>query len=204
MTSVISFLLSYLLLYKYITLFIFIFLAGLIIPIPVNILLVAVGAFSVQQYFNFSISLVVATIANVAGDTGAYFFFSRFGKDILRDKYIKKYSFFLHLEKYFESNAGVSIFVSRIVGIFGIPVNFLSGYSKTQFLKFVFFDVIGNIAFVLIFLSLGYVVGDEWVNISGFINTGMDIVSVIVLLIVIVTLYYPLWKPEHSTSSQLR
>ncbi|MEI6660136.1 MAG: VTT domain-containing protein [bacterium] len=189
MPPFIGFILSYILLYKYIALFIFVFMAGLIVPIPVNIVLVAIGAFSNQQYFDFKESLIIATLANYFGDICAYTFFLRFGKDILREKYAKKYSFFMSLEKYFIEHRHLSIFGSRIIGLFGTPVNFLSGYMKVSFWEFTLFDILGNFIFVLSFLTLGYVVGDEWINISGFINTIMGIVTVIILLCTIYLVY---------------
>ncbi len=200
MTPLISFFLSYLLLYKYITLFVLVFLAGLIVPIPINILLVAVGAFSSQQYFNFTASLIVGTVANACGDVGAYFFFSRYGHSILRDQYAQKYTFFVKLEEYFHLHTGLVITASRLVGLFGTPVNFLSGYMRVPILKFIICDLIGNFVFVLVFLSIGYVVGDNWTNISGFVNTGMWIITISLAIYVIYTIYK---KNRQGSSTRL-
>ena len=54
----IDFFLSYLLLYRYLTLFILVSLAGFIVPIPINVLLMAVGALSVKGFFDFRTDLV--------------------------------------------------------------------------------------------------------------------------------------------------
>ena len=64
---------SGLLLYKYVVLFIAVFLAGLGLPIPSGTLLVAVGAFASQDYFNLWISFIVALLANIFGDLSIYF-----------------------------------------------------------------------------------------------------------------------------------
>ena len=91
--SLVGFFLSYLLLYKYTTLFIIVFLAGFCVPIPINILLMAVGALSLEGNFNFYLALVTGSIANLLGDVAALFIFRRYGHAILRDKFVQKYSF---------------------------------------------------------------------------------------------------------------
>ncbi len=181
--------LSYLLLYKYVALFVIVFFAGIIIPLPINTLLMAVGAFSVQGYFNFNLSLIVATVSNVLGDMLDYWVFRRYGHAVLRQKYIDKYSYFLRLEEYLKAHVAVSILVSRVVGILGPPVNFLAGYLKINFGKFLFYDVVGNTAYVLIFLGLGYVVGDEWQNITSVVSLATGTILVLALLGVIWIMY---------------
>ena len=197
MPSIIGFILSYLLIYKYTTLFVVVFIAGVIVPIPVNMVLIAVGAFSAEQFFNFNVSLVIATCANFIGDICAYTFFYHFGQASLREQYAKKYSFFSRLETYFMNHSSLSIFGSRIIGIFGIPVNFLSGYTKVSIWRFSFFDIFGNTIFVFIFLSIGYIVGDEWVDISSFVNTIMSIITVLILLVIL----YVMYKKNYEKSS---
>lgn len=189
MNSLIGFFLSYLLLYKYLSLFIIVFLAGLIIPIPVNAILLAIGAFSSQGYFDLAKSLIISISANVLGDISAYLFFNKFSHSILRDKYANKYQFFTRLEEFFKGHVGLSIFTSRIIGFFGIPVNFLSGYLKVPPYKFIFFDIMGNFFFVLIFLGIGYGLGYEWIDVSGFISDISNIIVVLVLMFIFLKLY---------------
>ncbi len=189
-STVVTFFFNYLVLYKYATLFVIVFLAGLCVPIPMNILLMGVGALSVEGYFNFSTALLLAVIANVSGDMTAFLFFRKYGHDILREKFIHKYPFFLRLEEHFIAHTNLSIFASRIIGIFGTPVNFLSGITKVNPFVFFTFDVIGNLVFVLLFLKLGYFVGDKWLVISKFVGTFMSIISILVLVFVVVLVFY--------------
>jgi len=195
--SLVGFFLSYLLLYKYTTLFIIVFLAGFCVPIPINILLMAVGALSLEGNFNFYLALVTGSIANLLGDVAALFIFRRYGHAILRDKFVQKYSFFIRLERFFERHVNISIFVSRIIGIFGTPVNFLSGYLKISITRFVIFDYIGNFVFVYLFLGIGALVGDRWLAASDFVNAAMNVIAVI-LLVSIITLLYKTRNNNHT------
>ena len=70
--DILAALLSWLLLYKYIALFAIVYSAALLLPLPVNATLLAVGAFSSQGYFNFWLSLAIAVTANTLGDLTGY------------------------------------------------------------------------------------------------------------------------------------
>ncbi len=187
---VVTFFFNYLVLYRYVTLFVIVFLAGLCIPIPMNILLMGVGALSVGGHFNFSTALLLAVIANVSGDMTALMFFRHYAHDILREKFVNKYPFFLRLEEHFKAHTNISIFFSRIIGIFGTPVNFLSGLTKVNPFVFFTFDIIGNLVFVFLFLKLGYLVGDKWLVISKFVASFMSAISVIIFISLVAFVFY--------------
>ena len=175
--------------YRYEALLAVAFLAGLIVPIPLNILLLAAGAFSAAGEFSFSGALALATMGNVLGDLVAFYFFRRYGHSILRDQFVRRYSFFLRLEKYFRNHVDLSIFISRIVGIFGTPVNFLSGYFQIPLWRFFTWDAIGNFVFVLTLLCIGRLVGDAWINLQNAVSLITDISSVALLSIVLYFIY---------------
>jgi membrane-associated protein len=193
----VGFFLSYLLLYRYITLFIIVGLAGFCIPIPMNILLMAVGALSLTGEFDLITSVGIAASANLLGDLAALYIFRHFGHRILHDQFAEKYSFFVKLEEFFKRNINLSIFISRIVGIFGTPVNFLSGYLKISVTRFVIFDFLGNFAYATIFLKIGATVGDKWLSVSEFVNTAMNVVAVVILFSVLALL----WKTNVQKSA---
>ena len=189
-SKLVVFFFNYLVLYRYVTLFVIVFLAGLCVPIPMNILLVGVGALSVEGHFHFSTALLLAVIANVSGDLTAFAFFRKYGHQILRDKFASKYPFFLRLEEHFKDHTYIAIFVSRIIGIFGTPVNFLSAVTRVNPFVFFTFDIMGNLVFVFLFLQIGYFVGEEWMNISKFIGSIMSALSVAVFLFIIAFVFY--------------
>jgi membrane protein DedA with SNARE-associated domain len=61
----------------------------------------------------------------------------------------------------------------------------MAGLSKTSPKKFLIFDLLGEIIYVLIFSGLGYAFSDEWRMISSLAG---DITSVLVLILVFVVL----------------
>jgi membrane-associated protein len=188
-SELVTFFFNYLVLYRYATLFTIVFFAGLCVPIPMNVLLMGVGALSVQGHFNFSTALLLTVIANVSGDLVAFMFFRVYAHDILREKYVTKYPFFLRLEEHFKNHTYLAIFVSRIIGIFGTPVNFLSGMIKLNPFVFFTFDAIGNLVFAFLFLRIGYIVGENWITISKFVGTFMSVLSALIFILIIAFIF---------------
>lgn len=184
-----DFFLQYLVLYKYTALALVVFLGGLCIPLPANVFLLAVGALSAAGEFNFTIAVVVATGANVAGNLIAHSFFRQYGRDILRDEFVREYSFFIGLENFFRKYTSIAIFISRIIGLLGTPVNFLSGYFRVPHWQFTLFDILGNLTYALLFLGLGLWVGERWVAVSEFMNIFMNVLAVIMIVLIATLLY---------------
>src|ERR1700733_15170510 len=107
--------LSFLLLYKYVALFAFIFTAAVILPLPDNSILLATGAFASQGYFEFWISLLVALVANVAGDLVGYFLAKRWGKAALSRLRVRVPWYIDRLDGYLKKHPRRSIFLTRFV-----------------------------------------------------------------------------------------
>ncbi len=166
-----------------------VFSAAIILPLPINVMLTAIGAFSNQGYFSVWYVWFVAVLANVIGDICVYLALKRYGHEILREKYIKKYSFFIKLEHYVANHTGMTIFVSRFVGVLGPPVNFLAGFMKIKMNTFAFFDFLGNALEIGILLFLGYVIGDSWGDISGLVSIAEGLILVSVIIYVLVQLF---------------
>lgn len=182
-------LLSYLLLYKYVALFIFVFISSVGIPIPSNSILLTVGVFASQSYFDFWASLAVAVIASVLGDLFVFLLMRKYGQAILKKGYHKRISFIvrlesfiLFLEKHVKKHEGLAIFLTRFVGTAGAITNFLAGLMPVSFKKFLFYDFLGNFLDTLIILVAGFLVDASWQRIAGIIGAVGATITVLILL----------------------
>ena len=189
MENILTTLLSYLLLYKYIALFAVAFSAAVIIPLPTDSVLVAIGAFAFHDYFSFWLAFLVTVIAEVSGDMLDYYLARKFGHVVLKEKYAKKYSFFTRLEDYFHKYTGLTIFFSRFVGIISPLTNFLSGFERIDARVFLFYDILGNAVDTVLLLSVGYFIGDNWENFSGQIGLVGTIIGILLVAFVIYQMY---------------
>lgn len=186
MNFILSTLLSYLLLYKYATIFVVIFAAAIIVPVPDSTMLVATGAFASQGYFSLSAAFAVALAANVLGDLVDYTLTRRWGYRIIKEEHIRKMPYFNKVEQFVHANAATAIIVSRFVGTVGPLVNFLSGLADVPLSKFIFFDIIGNALDIAGLLAAGFVLGQYWQDFSGFVGiVGWIIVVGIVMYVIV-------------------
>ena len=183
--DVLAALLSWLLLYKYAALFAIVYSAALLLPLPVNATLLAVGAFSSQGYFNFWLSLWVAVGANTLGDLTGYAITRRWGETVTHALRLNKFRFFNQLAEEFRTDAAITVFTTRFAGSLSTVSNFLAGLVEVPFGTFFLYDIIGNFIEPGAALGLGYLVGDYWNDLSGTFETVTGIIAVAVVIFVL-------------------
>ncbi len=125
--DVLGLLLSYLLLYKYTALAVVVYISALLLPLPSNAMLLAVGAFSSQGYFSFWISLAIAVTANTLGDLTGYAITRRYGVTVIRTLRLDKVRFFNQLQTELRTDAAITVFLTRFAGWLSTVSNFLAG-----------------------------------------------------------------------------
>ena len=191
--SVFGSLLSYLLLYKYVALFAFSFISSVGIPIPSSSILLTVGVFASQNYFDFWFSLATAAIASTFGDLFVYFLMRKYGSVFLKRNYHKRFSFInklgayiKFLEEYIKKHEGLAIFLTRFVGTAGAITNVLSGLIPVSFKKFLFYDFLGNFLDTFIILIAGFFVDESWQKIAGIVGVVGATITVIILVVSVI------------------
>ena len=169
MTTIAAALLSWLLLYKYTLLFGVFFLSALARPLPGNTLLFATGAFASQGYMSYWVALLVALVGNVLGDVAGYALAAYYGDDVIRRLHIKR-TYLAAVERYVANHPRVTIVLSRFGGSLDPVVNVLCGLGEVSIQTFIVFDIIGNLASLLMVLTAGYYFGDYWQTFSSFVS----------------------------------
>ncbi len=162
---------SYLLLYKYAALFLIAFVAALILPLPASTTLAAAGAFAYQGYLNIVYVLLVALAANIAGDTAGYLLARYYGEEVLAKigfRRLLKSHGYAKFKDYMLDYPQSVIYFSRFLAGIGPAVNLLSGLAKVPYKTYFFFEVLGEVSYVLLFGAVGYFLGSQWENNLGF------------------------------------
>lgn len=178
--------LSYLLLYKYATLAVVVYGSAVILPLPANAMLLAIGAFSGQGYFNFWASLAIAVIANTLGDLTDYAIARRWGESVIRVLKLNRLDFFNQLRDELRADAAITVFLTRFAGLLSTVANFLAGMVGVPFGTFLFYDFLGNFIEPGVALAIGWFVGDYWSDFSGSFELVGAIVAVSVIIFVLV------------------
>jgi membrane-associated protein len=145
----------------YAILFVIVFIeTGLVVVpfLPGDSLLFAAGALAALGHLDPLLLFVVLTAATVLGDTVNFSIGRRVGKRAAKANWIRQE----HLEKthaFFERHGPKTIFLARFVPIVRTGAPFVAGLSATPYGFFLLYNLLGAVAWVAIFVSLGYFFG---------------------------------------------
>jgi len=184
--------LPYILLYKYVALFVVTFLSSLAIPIPAGTLLVATAAFASQGFFNIFAILGVVIIANILGDNICYWLARWYGKVFLSKiglRRVLESKNFKLIEKGIGQRPGFIIFVSRFEAIATLSVNIICGLGKVPYKKFLLYESMGAVVDALLYGMIGYLFADSWQAVNNLIGN----FSIVIFLAIAVGMVF-FWK----------
>ncbi|AQR96887.1 DedA family protein [Clostridium saccharoperbutylacetonicum] len=165
----------------YIILFIIIFLeTGLVVTpfLPGDSLIFAAAAFAAMGMLNIYVLVTVLMVAAILGDTSNYEIGRLLGNKLIKSgKFIKKE----HLDKthkFYEKYGGKTIIFARFVPIVRTLAPFIAGIGEMNYKKFISFNAVGGILWVVLVSVCGYFFG----NISVVKNNFSLVVIAIVLI----------------------
>jgi membrane-associated protein len=198
-------LLAALLVYGLPVLFGIVLIASIGVPLPVTLMLVAAGSFARQGEMKVAYIVAVASSAAIIGDQIGYGL-SRWGGRRLVDRITNKIggaSKIKKAEALSQRWGGAGIFFSRwLVTELGPWLNVTSGLTCYPWPRFLLWDVLGEILWVGLYVTLGYVFSDRvqyLVEILG--NMAWVILGVIVSILLGVKVFrYFRPKPDLVTS----
>lgn len=169
--------------WTYAIIFLIIFLeTGVVVTpfLPGDSLLFALGAFAAKGSFDFWIMSILLIIAAIIGDSVNYSIGRYFGKKFLeleKIPLIKK----AHIEKahsFYDKHGPKTIILARFIPIVRTFAPFVAGIGEMNYSKFMSYNVIGAILWVMSFMILGYVFGNLQIVQSNF---KLVILAIIVL-----------------------
>jgi membrane protein DedA with SNARE-associated domain len=135
--------------YGYPVLFIAIALECAALPIPGELLLLALGGLAAQGHFDPSLGAVIAALAAVVGDSLSYGAGRRWGPALIGR---------IRVSKRWTPGALTIVFGRFVVGA-RVAVAPLAGAQRVNFARFVLFDALGAILWATLFVITGYVGG---------------------------------------------
>ena len=188
MNIVLQNLIPYLILYKYVTIFIIAFIAAFIVPIPSGSILMAASAFASIGYFSLFWVIIISIIGNILGDNLGYFIARKYGKDVLSRfgfRRIFESNNYKNLESKFYKHSGAIIVISRFEVLSTLSVNLLSGISKIPYRKYLAHEAPGSVAQVCTYSLIGYFFADNWQS----VNTSIGEIALAICLILILFIF---------------
>ncbi|MCX7770910.1 MAG: DedA family protein [Proteobacteria bacterium] len=166
--------------YTYVIFFLIVFCeTGLVVTpfLPGDSLLFAAGTFCALGSLNVHFLSIILIVSAILGDTVNYWIGNKFGERILskNNKLIKK-EHLIKTQKFYEKHGGKTIILARFVPIVRTFAPFVAGIGKMNYSKFLTFNVVGGIAWVVIFVYGGYFFGNIPIIKNNFTITIMIII----------------------------
>jgi len=203
MISLLPHLLHWLHEYGYPILWLTVFIAAVGVPLPIGLLLLAVGAFARYGDFNIVLLIGITLTASSCGDNVGYFIGRRWGSRTLnwlvqpRRLHPVSTHAITKARLYFKRRGGWAIFFSRFLfSALGSMMNLTAGAQCYPYRRFLLYDVAGEALGAVIPLLLGYVLGACWE--AGGNLLGAFAVFAFTLLLVMVLVRRMVRKLQHS------
>jgi membrane-associated protein len=171
-------------------LFVIIFIeTGLVFTpfLPGDSLLFAAGAFSALGSLNIFIVVPLLMGAAVLGDTCNYWIGHFFGQKLVENPKVPiKKEHIEETQKFFAKYGGKTIILARFVPIVRTFAPFVAGIGKMHYGKFISYNIIGGMAWVLLATMAGFFFGN-----IPFVKENFSIIILVIIIISVAPMLVP-------------
>lgn len=141
----------------------------IILPIPSELILLLTGFNVSIQNFGFIAALIVTTFGSLVGALFLYGLGSGFSEERL-EKLVSKYGKYVGLyvkdlqktASWFERYGAQLVFFGRLIPLIRSLVSIPAGLTKMKLSKFIIFTTLGSGIWNLIWITVGFYLGDKW------------------------------------------
>ena len=180
----IEFIISFISRVGYLGIFFLMVLESAMIPIPSEIILPFSGFLVSAGKFGPILVVLAGSLGNLVGSILTYYFGLKVGRAFII-KY-GKYVFFKkeHLEfteRLFKNYGDKISFVGRLLPVIRTYVSLPAGIGRTNFIKFVFYTLIGSLIWNSVLTFAGMQLGNNWKNIDRY-SIYLDIVTICIIV----------------------
>jgi membrane-associated protein len=186
--------------WTYAILFLVIFMetAFVVTPLlPGDSLLFAAGMFAAIGSLDIYILLGLLIFAAILGDTVNYSIGRYLGERAYNIKWIKQ-EYFEKTHAFYEKHGGKTIVLARFVPIVRTFAPFVAGIGKMSYKRFLAYNIIGGIAWVLICTLAGFFFGNIPV-----VRENFEIVIIGIILLSIMPIGIEWWKARRAAKAAL-
>lgn len=157
----------------YLILFLIVFCeTGLVVTpfLPGDSLLFVIGALGASGALDVKLVTILLIAAAILGDTVNYHIGKFIGHKAykLKDGRFFKKAYLEKTHKFYERHGGKTIIISRFIPIIRTFAPFVAGMGNMTYLKFISYNIIGGVVWVLLFIAGGYLFGNMPVVKSNF------------------------------------
>ncbi len=164
MWAIIDFLTGYTESVIYVFIFLGLFVGGLGIPVPEDLLLLLGGFLSWAGYTDLYLTIAISIVGAVVGDYVVFYLGRKWGPNVLNHPRFRRWLTSRRLSKihvYFDRYGGKTVFFARFFAGFRMAVYLVAGTIRMNARKFVLTDLAGAILSVPLVTLLGYFLSEK-------------------------------------------
>jgi membrane-associated protein len=173
---------------------------GLVITpfLPGDSLLFAAGAMAAIGSLNIVLLLVLAAAAAIIGDSVNYWIGNYLGPKVFREnsRFFKR-EYLLRAQGFYERHGGKTIVIARFIPIVRTFAPFVAGIGKMKYSKFLWYNILGGLLWVSIFIFGGYLFGN-----IPFVKNNFSLFILIIIVVSISPLIIEFFRNKYKKSHQ--
>ncbi|MCC6816501.1 MAG: DedA family protein [Saprospiraceae bacterium] len=185
--------------YIYFILFTILFCeTGLVVAaiLPGDSLLFAAGALSSSGNLNLYYTMLFIIVGAILGNQSNFYIGRWLGPRLstLNTKWINK-EYIERTQKFYEKHGGKALIIGRFLPIIRTFVPLVAGIGKMNAGKFLIYNIVGALVWVIPLTVLGY-----WFGNIPFVKNNFSIVILIIIVVSAMPLYIGLWNRKKLLS----
>jgi membrane-associated protein len=173
---------------------------GLVVTpfLPGDSLLFAAGALAAlyPQSLSIVVLLTLLSIAAVLGDTINYAIGRAVGPRAFSvNRWFLKHEHLTRTQEFYERHGGKTIVLARFVPIVRTFAPFVAGVGRMNYPQFLYYNIVGGLAWVLICTLAGYFFGE-----LPFVKKNFELVVVGIVLVSVLPVAWELWAARRRAA----
>lgn len=175
------------------------FLVGFFLP--GDSLLVTAGLFAASGHLDLWSLFLFVSVAAIVGDTTGYTIGVKTGPRIFtrEDSLLFHKKHLITTKEFYDRYGGITIIIARFMPIVRTFAPVVAGVGRMEYRRFVFYNVMGGVGWVVSMTSLGYFLGKTIPDIDRHIQIVIALVILLSLLPGIATFARRKWKVRSSS-----
>jgi membrane protein DedA with SNARE-associated domain len=186
----------------YLALFICMVLENMNVPIPSEIILGFAGFLVSQEIFSFWPTIIIGTLAGIAGSVGSYYMGYHGGRDLIL-KHTSKGGLgakkMIAAKDWFENYGAIAIFTGRLLPGVRTFISLPAGIAQFPMGQFILLTILGTVPWTIFLVYMGSILGHNW---RLLLDYKWEIAAVCILISAIVAGGYYLYHKRKRNENQ--
>jgi membrane protein DedA with SNARE-associated domain len=163
-------------------------LENLFPPIPSEVILPLAGFTASQGRLSLTGAIFWTTLGSVVGALALYYVGALLGRDRVRAIAARlplvKVSDIDRTEAWFDRHGVKAVFFGRMIPIFRSLISIPAGIERMRVSVFVLYTTLGSLIWNTLFVMAGYLLGENWHLVEGYVGTFQNLVILAVVIAV--------------------